>query len=265
MTVADAVAAAANTSNLLKRIIPCLDVKAGRVVKGTHFTQLRDAGDAVELARLYSDCGADELIFLDITATEQRRAALQQLVRAVAGQINIPFTVGGGINSLQSIYELLDAGADKVSLGTIAVDRPEFVREASRQFGAQCIVISLDAKRHLDSWQLYTHGGKQSTTADAVAHARLMLEYGAGELLVNSLDRDGAKQGFDIELLQAVCNAVSIPVIASSGAGSAGDFLKVFSQTNVDAALGATIFHYNEVSIQAVKTLLTDNGIKVRC
>lgn len=265
ITVADAVAAAANTSNLLKRIIPCLDVKAGRVVKGTHFTQLRDAGDAVELARLYSDCGADELIFLDITATEQRRAALQQLVRAVAGQINIPFTVGGGINSLQSIYELLDAGADKVSLGTIAVDRPEFVREASRQFGAQCIVISLDAKRHLDSWQLYTHGGKQSTTADAVAHARLMLEYGAGELLVNSLDRDGAKQGFDIELLQAVCNAVSIPVIASSGAGSAGDFLKVFSQTNVDAALGATIFHYNEVSIQAVKTLLTDNGIKVRC
>ena len=166
---------------------------------------------------------------------------------------------------MQSIYELLDAGADKVSLGTIAVEHPEFVREAARQFGAQCIVISLDAKRHHDHWQLYTHGGKQSTTANAVSHARLMMECGAGELLVNSLDRDGAKQGFDIELLQAICNAVTIPVIASSGAGSAADFLKVFSQTNVDAALGATIFHYNEVSIQAVKTLLNDNGIKVRC
>ena len=265
ITLADALAAATNTNALLKRIIPCLDVKAGRVVKGTHFTQLRDAGDAVSLARHYSESGADELIFLDITATEQRRAAMQKLVRAVAAEINIPFTVGGGINSLQSIYELLAAGADKVSLGTIAVERPEFVREAAQQFGAQCIVISLDAKRQLDRWRLYTHGGKQPTAADAVEHARLMLNHGAGELLVNSMDRDGAKQGFDTQLLQAICNAVTIPVIASSGAGSAADFLKVFSETTVDAALGATIFHYNEVSINEVKTLLNNNGIKVRC
>ena len=191
---------------------------------------------------------------------------MHNLVRQVAREINIPFTVGGGINDLQSIYELLDAGADKVSLGTIAVTNPLFVEQAARQFGSQCIVISLDSKHcdYTNGWCLHTHGGKIRTHNQAVEHAKLMMKCGAGELLVNSLDRDGAKNGFDIPLLNTICAAVSIPVIASSGAGSASDFLDVFMHTDVDAALGATIFHYNEVSINAVKQLLHDNGIKVR-
>ncbi|MDD5750201.1 MAG: imidazole glycerol phosphate synthase subunit HisF [Candidatus Pacebacteria bacterium] len=249
---------------LAKRIIPCLDVKNGRVVKGTHFRDLRDAGDPVELGKKYCDLGADELVFLDITATLEERKALRDLVGRIAREINIPFTVGGGISSIEDVRNLLLAGADKVSICSAAVRDPGLVKRASEHFGAQCIVISIDAKRSASGWNVYIKGGTESTEVDAIAFAKKMEQLGAGELLVNSLDRDGTKKGFDIELLAKICGLVNIPVIASSGAGSMRDFLDVFQKAKVDAALGATIFHYQEIDLKDLKRFLSQNGLPIR-
>jgi len=251
-------------NNLAKRIIPCLDVKDGRVVKGTHFRELRDAGDPVELGRMYSDLGADELVFLDITATIEDRKTFCELVESIAKKINIPFTVGGGIKSIEDIRMLLNAGADKVSICSAAVQNPNLVSQAAQYFGSQCIVISIDAKRKNSSWNAYIKGGSEATEVDAIAFAKKMEQLGAGELLVNSLDRDGTKSGFDIELLKAICDIVNIPVIASSGAGNMQDFLDVFQKAKVDAALGATIFHYKEIGLKELKRFLFEHNVPIR-
>ena len=251
-------------SNLTKRIIPCLDVKDGRVVKGVHFQDLVDAGDPVELGRFYSEIGADELVFLDITATIDARKTLRELVKKIAAAIQIPFTVGGGIKSIDDIRELLIVGADKISLGSAAVTNPELVRDGARHFGSQCIVISIDAKRKSNTWEVYIKGGSEATGIDAISFAQKMEKLGAGELLVNSLDRDGTKEGFDIELLNKIKEVVAIPVIASSGAGSMEDFIEVFRKTNVDAALAASIFHSGNVSIQKLKNYLSEQDISIR-
>ena len=251
-------------SGLAKRIIPCLDVKAGRVVKGTNFKSLRDAGDPVDLARKYSRAGADELVFLDIAATQERRRTLRGLVKRVAAVIDIPFTVGGGIDSLQAIRELLLAGADKVSIGSAAVLKPGAVRQAANYFGSQCIVISVDAKQRDNGWEVYIRGGCQATGLDAISFCRRMEQLGAGELLVNSLDRDGMNNGFDLELLRAVTASVNIPVIASSGGGSPAAFMDVFKNTTVEAALGASLFHYKDKTPRQLKVFLADNGVEVR-
>ncbi len=251
-------------NNLTKRIIPCLDVKDGRVVKGVHFVNLKDAGDPVELGKFYSDSGADELVFLDITATVEGRQTFKELVGRIAREINIPFTVGGGIKSVTDMKELLDIGADKVSIGSAAVKNPGLVKEASQYFGAQCVVVSVDAKKNNEGWEIYIKGGREATGIDAITFSKQMEELGAGELLVNSLDRDGTKEGFDIELLNAICNCVNIPVIASSGAGSAQDFVEVFNKTNVDAGLAASIFHNGTVPIPELKKVLKENNISVR-
>jgi len=251
-------------SNLTKRIIPCLDVKDGRVVKGINFKNLVDAGDPVALGKFYSEGGADELVFLDITATQDNRKTLRSLVEQVAREINIPFTVGGGIKSISDIRELLTVGADKISIGSIAVKNPSFVKEASEYFGSQCIVISVDAKKKGISWEIYINGGRNATGIDAILFAKEMEKLGAGELLVNSLNRDGTKKGFDIDLLNRICEVVNIPVIASSGAGSVKDFVKVFNETNVDAALAASIFHKGNISIRELKKILQENNLKVR-
>ena len=257
-------AAVTYRNGLAKRIIPCLDVKGGRVVKGTNFKQLRDAGDPVELGQKYSRSGADELVFLDIAATQERRRTLSGLVGRIAAAIDIPFTVGGGISSLEDIRRLLLAGADKVSLGTAAATNPGLVRQAAGYFGSQCIVISVDAKRRGTGWEVYVRGGSQATGLDAISFCRKMEEQGAGELLVNSLDRDGMNSGFDLELLQAITGNLNIPVIASSGGGSPPDFLDVFKNTTVDAALGASIFHYKNETPRRLKAFLADNGVEVR-
>ncbi|MDO8593944.1 MAG: imidazole glycerol phosphate synthase subunit HisF [bacterium] len=251
-------------SNLTKRIIPCLDVKDGRVVKGVNFKNLIDAGDPVALGKFYSDEGADELVFLDITATLDNRKTLRNLVERIAREINIPFTVGGGIKSISDIRELLTVGADKISIGSVAVKNPAFVKEASEYFGSQCIVISVDAKKKDSSWEIYINGGRDATGVDAISFAKEMEKLGAGELLVNSLDRDGTKKGFDIDLLNSMCDAVNIPVIASSGAGSARDFVKVFNETNVDAALAASIFHKGNISVRDLKKVLQENNLQIR-
>lgn len=259
-----AVKAASYQNNLAKRIIPCLDVKDRRVVKGTNFTNVRIIGDPVEFAKKYAESGADELVFLDITATLEERKTFRELVQRVAQTINIPFAVGGGIRSLDDIRKLLLAGADKVSLGSAAVTNPDFVKQAVDYFGSQCIVISVDAKKLDDNWVVYIKGGTEATSIDAIEFSKRMAEAGAGELLVNSLDRDGMNTGFDIDLLQAITGAVNIPVIASSGGGSEQNFADVFMQTDVDAALGASIFHYNDVTPQALKTFLSKNNVEVR-
>lgn len=251
-------------SNLTKRIIPCLDVQDGRVVKGINFKNLVDAGDPVALGKFYSESGADELVFLDITATQDNRKTLRNLVERIAREINIPFTVGGGIKSISDIRELLTVGADKISIGSIAVKNPSFVKEASEYFGSQCIVISVDAKKKGTSWEIHINGGLEATGIDAILFAKEMEKLGAGELLINSLDRDGTRKGFDIDLLNSICDVVNIPVIASSGAGSVEDFVKVFNATNVDAALAASIFHNSNVSIIDLKKMLQQNDIKVR-
>jgi cyclase len=260
----EALRAAVPVSNLTKRIIPCLDVKDGRVVKGVHFNNLKDSGDPVELAKFYSEQGADELVFLDIAATQENRKPLRDLVKRIARAINIPFTVGGGVASLSDIRELLRVGAEKVSLGSVAVTNPSIVEAAARRFGSQCVVVSIDAKRSGARWNIYIHGGSKATGIDAVSFAEEMERLGAGELLVNSLDRDGTKKGFDIDLLNRICEAVKIPVIASSGAGSSGDFIQVFKETNVDAGLAASIFHNGEVPISDLKRALRDNNVRVR-
>lgn len=250
---------------LAKRIIPCLDVKDGRVVKGVQFVGLRDAGDPVELAKKYSEEGADELVFLDISASHEGRKTMVDVIERTAANITIPFTVGGGINSVEDMKRILRAGADKISLNTAAVLRPELVREGATVFGSQCIVVAIDARKVGDGrWEVYTHGGRNATGRDVVEWAREVEALGAGELLLTSMDDDGEKKGFGIELTRRVSEAVGIPVIASGGAGSREHFYDVLTEGKADAALAASIFHYDETSIQAVKEYLQSKGVVVR-
>ena len=249
---------------LAKRIIPCLDVKAGRVVKGVKFLELRDAGDPVEIARLYDRQGADELCFLDITASHENREIILDVVSRTADQVFMPLTVGGGINKLGDIRKLLNAGTDKVSINTGAVNRPEFVREAAEMFGSQCIVVAIDAKRVNDHWEVFTHGGRNSTGIDACHWAQKMEHYGAGEILLTSMDRDGTKAGYDLELTRAISDDVGIPVIASGGVGNLEHIYDGLTRGNASAALAASIFHYQEYSIAECKSYLHSRGIPVR-
>ncbi|MCH4827150.1 MAG: imidazole glycerol phosphate synthase subunit HisF [Planococcus sp. (in: firmicutes)] len=249
---------------LTKRIIPCLDVKEGRVVKGVSFVSLRDAGDPVELARFYDKQGADELVFLDISASHEGKETMVEVVKIVATELSIPFTVGGGIRSLDDMKRLLRAGADKVSLNTAALDRPELIKEGADFFGSQCIVVAIDAKKNGDSWDVYTHGGRNKTEWSAVEWAKKSVELGAGELLLTSMDKDGSKDGFDLELTRAVREAVEVPVIASGGAGNKEHFDEVFKEVDADAALAASIFHYKETSVDEVKQYLRKEGVNVR-
>lgn len=251
---------------LTKRIIPCLDVKDGRVVKGIQFVQLRDAGDPVELARFYDEQGADELVFLDISASNEGRKTMVEVVKAVASELAIPFTVGGGINSLEDMKRILRSGADKVSLNTAAVLNPGLITEGADFFGTQCIVVAIDAKYdpELGSWRVYTHGGRIATDREVIAWAREAVRLGAGEILLTSMDSDGEKKGFDLKLTKAVSEAVSVPVIASGGAGNAADFVDAFIEGKADAALAASIFHYKETSVAEVKAYLRDKGVEVR-
>lgn len=254
---------------LAKRIIPCLDVKDGRVVKGTNFLNLKDAGDPVEIASLYDKEGADELTFLDITASHENRNIILDVVKKTAEQVFMPLTVGGGIRGIDDIRRLLTAGADKVSINTAAVKEPEFITKASRRFGSQCIVIAIDAKKiqgnsEAQKWEVYINGGRTPTGLDAISWARTIEEKGAGEILLTSMDFDGTKNGFDIELNRTVSEMVNIPVIASGGAGKVEHFYDVFTKGKADAALAASIFHYREISIQSVKEYLIRNGIKTR-
>ncbi|MBU9722236.1 MULTISPECIES: imidazole glycerol phosphate synthase subunit HisF [Bacillaceae] len=251
---------------LTKRIIPCLDVKEGRVVKGVQFVDLRDAGDPVELAAFYDEQGADELVFLDISASHEGRETMVDVVEKVAGTLAIPFTVGGGINKLEDMKRILRAGADKVSLNTAAVLRPELIQEGADFFGSQCIVVAIDAKwdDELDSWRVYTHGGRKPTERDVVSWAKEAVSLGAGEILLTSMDQDGEKTGFNLSLTRAVSEAVSVPVIASGGAGSKEHFYDVFVDGKGDAALAASIFHYKETSVAEVKAYLKEKGLEVR-
>lgn len=254
---------------LAKRIIPCLDVKDGRVVKGTNFLNLKDAGDPVEIAALYDKEGADELTFLDITASHENRNIILDVVKKTAEQVFMPLTVGGGIRSIDDIRRLLTAGADKVSINTAAVKEPEFIKKASRRFGSQCIVVAIDAKKvqgnfETPKWEVYVSGGRTPTGLDAVAWARAVEKKGAGEILLTSMDCDGTRDGFDIELNKTVSEAVNIPIIASGGAGTREHFYDVFTRGKVDAALAASIFHYRTISIQEVKEYLMEKGINMR-
>lgn len=249
---------------LAKRIIPCLDVNEGRVVKGVNFLELRDAGDPVEIARQYDKEGADELCFLDITASHQQRRIILDVVARTAEQVFMPLTVGGGINSLEDIRNLLHAGADKVSINTGAVNRPEFVREAAEVFGSQCIVVAIDAKRVGDHWEVFTHGGRNPTGLDASEWAERMEKFGAGEILLTSMDRDGTKAGYDLGLTRAISDRLSIPVIASGGVGTLNHIYQGFVEGNASAALAASIFHYREYSVVECKNYLHDRGIPVR-
>lgn len=249
---------------LAKRIIPCLDVKDGRTVKGTNFTNLRDAGDAVELAKIYSEQGADELVFLDITATNEKRRTLSELVRQVAAEINIPFTVGGGINSIQDIEVLLDSGADKVSINTSAVKNPKLLEEAARNFGSQCIVLAIDAKLVENEWFVFLNGGRIATELNALDWAKQGVASGAGEILLTSMNADGTKKGFEIGLTKMISEAVNVPVIASGGAGTEQHFVKVFTKGKADAALAASIFHFGEIEIPHLKKYLKEQEISVR-
>ena len=252
---------------LAVRIIPCLDVDDGRVVKGVSFQGLRDAGDPVELARAYDAAGADELAFLDISASHKGRKTMLQIVEAVAAQIFIPLTVGGGISTNDDIDALLRAGADKVSINSGAVNNPQFVAAAAERFGSQCIVVAIDAKRALDTssnWEVYTHGGRRNTGRDAVAWARQAVELGAGEILLTSMDNDGQQQGFDTELTSAISSAVSVPVIASGGVGTLEHMLQGLTEGKAQALLAASIFHYGSISIAAVKDYLAEHGVETR-
>ncbi len=254
---------------LAKRIIPCLDVDNGRVVKGVRFLEIRDAGDPVEIAKRYDEQGADEITFLDITASSDNRDTMVHVVDAVAGQVFIPLTVGGGIRTVEDIRRMLNAGADKVSINTAAVHRPEFVKEAADRFGAQCIVVAIDAKRvsaenEPGRWEIFTHGGRKATGIDAVDWARRMVEYGAGEILLTSMDRDGTKQGFDNALNRAVSNAVPVPVIASGGVGTLDDLANGITEGHADAVLAASIFHFGTYTIEQAKRHMAARGIEVR-
>ena len=250
---------------LAKRIIPCLDVNAGRVVKGVKFLELRDAGDPVEVARRYDAEGADEITFLDITASSDERDTILHVVEAVAGQVFIPLTVGGGVRSVADIRRLLNAGADKVSINTAAVQRPELVREAAERVGSQCIVVAIDAKAVAPNrWHVFTHGGRNDTGRDALEWAKEVVALGAGEILLTSMDRDGTRQGFDLALTRAVSDAVSVPVIASGGVGTLEHLAEGVSEGGADAVLAASIFHFGEYSIAQAKELMRARGIEVR-
>ena len=249
---------------LAKRIVPCLDVKDGRTVKGTNFLGLRDAGDPVELAARYSSEGADELVLLDISATNERRKTFADIVRRVAAEINIPFTVGGGISTVEDIGALLDCGADKVSINTAAVKEPSILSDSAANFGSQCIVLAIDAKETDDGWKVFLNGGRVPTDLDAVDWSKRGVELGAGEILLTSMNADGTKDGFEIGLTRDISNAVSVPVIASGGAGTMDHFADVFAIGNADAALAASVFHYGEIEIPELKAFLEMRGIEVR-
>ena len=248
---------------LAKRIIPCLDVDQGRVVKGINFVDIRDAGDPVEIARRYDEQKADEIMFLDITASSDHRHTMVDMVRSVAGEVFIPLTVGGGVREVADIHTMLQAGADKVSINTAAVKRPGVVKEASKHFGAQCIVVAIDAKRKDDRWQVFTHGGRSATGMDAIDWARQVADMGAGEILLTSMDRDGTRDGFDIELTCAVSRAVSIPVIASGGVGTLDHLVEGIVDGGADAVLAASIFHFGEYTIDQAKVYMAERGIEV--
>jgi cyclase len=250
---------------LAKRIIPCLDVDNGRVVKGVKFVEIRDAGDPVEVARRYDEQGADEITFLDITASSDNRETMVHVVEAMASEVFIPLTVGGGIRKVEDVRRMLNAGADKVAINTAAVSRPEFVKQASDHFGSQCIVVAIDAKQvGPDKWEVFTHGGRKATGLDALAWALKMTEYGAGEILLTSMDRDGTRDGFDLELTRAVCDAVSIPVIASGGVGNLDHLVAGITQGHADAVLAASIFHFGEYTVAQAKQRMAEAGIEVR-
>lgn len=249
---------------LAKRIIPCLDIKDGRTVKGVNFEGLRDAGDPVELARRYAREGADELVFLDITATKEKRKTLLKLVEKIALELDIPFTVGGGIGSVEEIADLLHAGADKVSLNSAIVRNPNLINKASRQFGSQCIVAAVDAKRKGDKWEVFISGGSKNTGKDALKWIKEVEERGAGEILLTSMDRDGTKSGFDLELLSEVDDIISIPVIASGGAGTSQHCIDAVKKAKADAVLAASIFHFQEIEIRDLKEKLKNADIPVR-
>jgi cyclase len=249
---------------LAKRIIPCLDVNAGRVVKGVNFVDLRDAGDPVEIARQYDAQGADEITFLDITASSDGRDLILPVIRAVADQVFIPLTVGGGVRSVEDVRRLLNAGADKISINTAAIQNPGLVKECADKFGSQCIVVAIDAKRVGDHWEVFTHGGRNATGLDAVAWARRVAELGAGEILLTSMDRDGTGQGFDVELTRAVSQSVAIPVIASGGVGSLDHLVEGVTQGAADAVLAASIFHFGQHTIGQAKRYMAERGVCVR-
>ncbi|MFT3746475.1 MAG: imidazole glycerol phosphate synthase subunit HisF [Pyrinomonadaceae bacterium] len=249
---------------LAKRIVPCLDVKDGRTVKGTNFVGLRDAGDPVELAAKYSAEGADELVLLDISATNERRKTFAEIVRRVSAEVNIPFTVGGGISTVEDIGVLLDCGADKVSINTAAVNGPDLIADAAVNFGSQCIVLAIDAKQTDSRWEVFLNGGRVPTGIDAVVWAKRGVELGAGEILLTSMNADGTKDGFELGLTRDISRAVSVPVIASGGAGTMDNFADVFAIGHADAALAASVFHYREVEIPELKSFLAMRGIEVR-
>lgn len=249
---------------LAKRIIPCLDVTAGRVVKGVNFVELKDAGDPVEIAKRYNDAGADELTFLDITASSDERDIILHIIEAVAEQVFIPLTVGGGVRKVDDIRRLLNAGADKVSINTSAVTNPDLVAEASGYFGSQCIVVAIDSKRVGDHWEVFTHGGRKPTGLDAVEWAKKMESLGAGELLLTSMDRDGTKSGFDLELTRGISDAVDIPIIASGGVGNLQHLVDGVKEGHADAVLAASIFHFGEYTVDEAKRYMKQYGVEVR-
>ncbi|EAD2762289.1 imidazole glycerol phosphate synthase subunit HisF [Listeria monocytogenes] len=249
---------------LTKRIIPCLDVTAGRVVKGVNFVSLTDVGNPVEIAKAYNEAGADELVFLDITATVELRQTMIDVVERTAEQVFIPLTVGGGISSVSDMKELLQAGADKISLNSAAIKRPDLIQEGADKFGNQCVVVAIDAKWNGTNWSVFTRGGRNDTGLDAIKWAKKAVQLGAGEILLTSMDGDGTKNGYDIPLTKALSEAVSVPVIASGGCGNAAHMAEVFEKTNATAALAASIFHYGELSIQNVKTTLLEKGVNIR-
>jgi len=249
---------------LSKRIIPCLDVKDGRVVKGVNFVNLKDAGDPVDNAKVYNDEGADELVFLDITASHEKRKTMVDVVERVAKEVFMPFTVGGGIGSLEDIRNLLNAGCDKISINTQAVKDPEFVKEASDKFGTQCIVVAIDAKKKQGKWEVYINGGRDATGIDAIEWAKKVEGLGAGEILLTSMDRDGTKDGYDIEITRNIAEAVNVPIIASGGCGKLEHFYDALTEGKADAALAASVFHFRELSIKEVKDYLKSRRIEIR-
>lgn len=251
---------------LTKRIIPCLDVNQGRVVKGVKFLELRDAGDPVEAAQKYNDQGADELVFLDITASHEQRKTILQVVEQTAEKVFMPLTVGGGIRTLEDIHALLQAGADKVSLNTAAIQNPHFIREAAEKFGSQCIVLAIDAKKKAENegWEVYTHGGRKPTGLDAITWAQKGVLLGAGEILLTSMDADGTKQGYDIALTRNISETVNVPIIASGGAGQLSHFYDVLSEGKADAVLAASLFHFGQFTVPQVKAYLKEKSLPIR-